>query len=252
MHLTDRVVLLTGARRIGAAVATAVSARGADVVLTYNRSRAEADEAAADGPRRRPARARRAGGRVGRRRVRDAHGGDRSRVRPARRARQHGVALSRRCRSTSSRRPTGIGSCRSISADRFWCRARRVPLMRRHGGGRIINFTDWVAASGRPRYKGYLAYYVAKAGVKALTEALALEAGGRSDSGQRDRARARSSRRPARPTRSHKPSRSATPLGRWGGPRRSSRPCWRSSTRTSSPARRSASTAADTCTDACS
>ena len=50
-----------------------------------------------------------------------------------------------------------------------------VPLMRRHGGGRIINFTDWVAASGRPRYKGYVAYYVAKAGVKALTEALALE-----------------------------------------------------------------------------
>jgi NAD(P)-dependent dehydrogenase (short-subunit alcohol dehydrogenase family) len=50
-----------------------------------------------------------------------------------------------------------------------------APLMRRHGGGRIVNFTDWVAASGRPRYKGYLAYYVAKAGVKALTEALALE-----------------------------------------------------------------------------
>lgn len=50
-----------------------------------------------------------------------------------------------------------------------------VPLLRRTGGGRIINFCDWVAASGRPRYKGYVAYYVAKAGVKALTEALALE-----------------------------------------------------------------------------
>ena len=50
-----------------------------------------------------------------------------------------------------------------------------VPVMRQRGGGRIINFTDWVAASARPRYKGYLAYYVAKAGVKALTEALALE-----------------------------------------------------------------------------
>jgi NAD(P)-dependent dehydrogenase (short-subunit alcohol dehydrogenase family) len=47
--------------------------------------------------------------------------------------------------------------------------------MRRHGGGRIINFADWVAASGRPRYPGYLPYYVAKAGVKALTEGLALE-----------------------------------------------------------------------------
>ena len=37
------------------------------------------------------------------------------------------------------------------------------------------HFTDWVAASARPRYTGYLAYYVAKSAVKALTEALALE-----------------------------------------------------------------------------
>ena len=42
-------------------------------------------------------------------------------------------------------------------------------------GGRIINFADWVAASGRPRYVGYLPYFVAKQGVIALTEALALE-----------------------------------------------------------------------------
>jgi NAD(P)-dependent dehydrogenase (short-subunit alcohol dehydrogenase family) len=47
--------------------------------------------------------------------------------------------------------------------------------MRRAKGGRIINFSDWVARSGRPRYVGYLPYYVAKAGVIALTEALALE-----------------------------------------------------------------------------
>jgi len=32
--------------------------------------------------------------------------------------------------------------------------------------------------SGRPRYKGYLPYYVAKAGVIGLTEALALELAG--------------------------------------------------------------------------
>jgi NAD(P)-dependent dehydrogenase (short-subunit alcohol dehydrogenase family) len=47
--------------------------------------------------------------------------------------------------------------------------------MRRVRGGRIINFSDWVARSGRPRYPGYLTYYVAKAGVIALTEALSLE-----------------------------------------------------------------------------
>src|SRR5262245_37664969 len=47
MDLKDKVVLLTGAKRIGAAVAAAVAERGAHVALAYNRSAAEADEAAA-------------------------------------------------------------------------------------------------------------------------------------------------------------------------------------------------------------
>lgn len=50
-----------------------------------------------------------------------------------------------------------------------------APRMRRSGGGRIINFSDWVAASGRPRYPGYVTYYTAKKAVIGLTEALALE-----------------------------------------------------------------------------
>src|SRR6185503_1345994 len=57
----------------------------------------------------------------------------------------------------------------------FLCAHAAVPHMRRQGGGRIINFSDWLPTSGRPRYLGYLPYYVAKAGVIALTEALALE-----------------------------------------------------------------------------
>src|SRR6266446_2398395 len=36
-------------------------------------------------------------------------------------------------------------------------------------------FADWLPASGRPRYRGYLPYYVSKAGVIGLTESLALE-----------------------------------------------------------------------------
>src|SRR6185369_12850338 len=55
------------------------------------------------------------------------------------------------------------------------CSRAAAPHMRRLRGGRIINFADWVARSGRPRYTGYLPYYVAKAGIIALTEALALE-----------------------------------------------------------------------------
>ena len=99
----------------------------------------------------------------------------------------------------------------------FLCARAAVPHMRRGGGGRIINFSDWVAASGRPRYPGYLPYYVAKAGAIALTEALALEL-----------AATTSSSTPSPPARSSAPPgttgeelqavEAATPLGRWGGP----------------------------------
>src|SRR5437588_5066182 len=57
----------------------------------------------------------------------------------------------------------------------FLCAHAAAPHMRRQGGGRIVNFSDWIAKSGRPRYAGFLPYYVAKAGAIALTEALALE-----------------------------------------------------------------------------
>jgi NAD(P)-dependent dehydrogenase (short-subunit alcohol dehydrogenase family) len=45
----------------------------------------------------------------------------------------------------------------------------------RSGGGRIVNCSDWIARSGRPRYRAFFPYYVAKGAVIALTEALALE-----------------------------------------------------------------------------
>jgi NAD(P)-dependent dehydrogenase (short-subunit alcohol dehydrogenase family) len=60
----------------------------------------------------------------------------------------------------------------------FFCSQAALPVMRKSGGGRIINFADWLAASGRPAYPGFTAYYVAKAGIIALTEALALELAG--------------------------------------------------------------------------
>ena len=99
----------------------------------------------------------------------------------------------------------------------FLCAHASVPLMKKNGCGRIINFSDWVAASGRPRYKGYVAYYVAKAGVKALTEALAFELAGDqilvnaiapgpilAPPGTTEEESAKIA--------------AATPLGRWGGP----------------------------------
>jgi NAD(P)-dependent dehydrogenase (short-subunit alcohol dehydrogenase family) len=55
----------------------------------------------------------------------------------------------------------------------FHCARAAAPEMR--DGGRIINIADWLPASGRTRYTGFLPYYVAKGGIIALTEALALE-----------------------------------------------------------------------------
>ena len=47
--------------------------------------------------------------------------------------------------------------------------------MKRSGAGRIVHVADWTAASGRPRYKNYGPYYVSKAGIKAVVEAMGLE-----------------------------------------------------------------------------
>lgn len=48
-------------------------------------------------------------------------------------------------------------------------------LMRKHGEGRVITFSDWTSASGRPRYKGFLPYHASKTGILGLTQSFALE-----------------------------------------------------------------------------
>ena len=174
MELTNRTALLTGARRIGAVVAVVLARRGADVAIAYNRSKAEADAAAADVHA------------AGRRAV--VVQGDVSdpagvRAMLAAVDREFGrldilVNMASLYSKVAFDETDETAWDRQLAVDlrgSFLCARAAVPLMRRSGGGRIVNFTDWVAASGRPRYKGYLAYYVAKAGVKALTEALALE-----------------------------------------------------------------------------
>ena len=99
----------------------------------------------------------------------------------------------------------------------FLCARAAVPFMRNGGGGRIISFSDWVAASGRPRYTGYLPYYVAKAGAIALTEALALELAP-------DRILVNAIAPgpivppPGTTEEEQRGVEAATPLGRWGGP----------------------------------
>ena len=50
-----------------------------------------------------------------------------------------------------------------------------APIMKAGGGGRIINMSDWLVISGRPRYEGYTPYFASKAAVAAITESIALD-----------------------------------------------------------------------------
>ena len=109
---------------------------------------------------------------------------------------------------------------RNISVDLrsgFLCSRAAVPHMRAQGGGRIVLFSDWVAASGRPRYPGYLPYYVAKRGVIALAEGLALELA--PDNILVNAVAPGPILAPDETTEAERKAvEDATPLGRWGGP----------------------------------
>lgn len=174
MQLTDRAVLITGGKRIGAAVAVALASRGMDVALSFNRSRREAETAAE---------AIRAAGRRA-----FLFQADLAQAQECQALVEHAVgALGRldalvNMASVYASVPfdatDGALWDRVVDVDlkaAFLCARAAVPHLRASGGGRIVNFSDWVAASGRPRYKGFLPYYVAKRGVIALTEVLALE-----------------------------------------------------------------------------
>ena len=174
MQLTDTVVLITGAKRIGAVVGRELAARGADVAFAYGRSKAEADQAAVD------VRA------LGRRAVAlqaDLSQPDAAVALVDAAARELGrLDVLVNMASVYAQRKFDDLSAASWDAvvnvdlrGAFLCALAAVPHMRRQHGGRIINFSDWIARSGRPRYLGYLPYYVAKAGAIALTEALAAE-----------------------------------------------------------------------------
>ena len=174
MHLTDTVALITGGKRIGAVVGRELAARGVDVAFSYARSKVEAEEAAESvrAQKRRAA----------------TFQADLSQP-PAAAALVDAVAaeLGRldiliNMASVYIQRPFETLTVADWNAvldvdlrGAFLCSQAAAPHMRRQGGGRIINFSDWIARSGRPRYLGYVPYYVAKSGVIALTEALAVE-----------------------------------------------------------------------------
>jgi NAD(P)-dependent dehydrogenase (short-subunit alcohol dehydrogenase family) len=174
MELPGRVALVTGGRRIGAVVATELARGGADVALVYRRSRGEAEETAD---------AARAFGRRALVLQADLRNPD-----ACERIVNETVAALGRLDILINMASVYVSTPLDDVTIADWdtqlavdlraawlCARAAVPHMRRLRSGRIINFSDWVAGSGRPRYPGYLAYYVAKAGVIGLTEALAFE-----------------------------------------------------------------------------
>jgi NAD(P)-dependent dehydrogenase (short-subunit alcohol dehydrogenase family) len=174
LDLTDKAALVTGSKRIGAHLAVELARRGMDVALCYNRSRDEADRAAE---------AVRAAGRRAEVLQADLSRGDACAALVDAAAAALGrldvlvnmasVYASVPFEQTDERHWDAVVNVDLRAA--FLCSRAAVPHMRAAGGGRIVNFSDWIAASGRPRYRGFLPYYVAKRGVIGLSEALALE-----------------------------------------------------------------------------
>jgi NAD(P)-dependent dehydrogenase (short-subunit alcohol dehydrogenase family) len=215
MEFHDRAVLITGGKRIGAVIAADLARRGLDVALAYNRSSREAEDAAAS--------VREAGRRavVIRADLSDA-------AACLRLVNEAAAALGRldvliNMASVYTERPFDETDEAMWDAvididlkASFLCARGAVPHMRAAGGGRIINFSDWVAVSGRPRYKGYLPYYVAKRGIIGLSEALALELAG-------DQILVNTVAPgpilapPGTSTEEFAAVEASTPLGRWGG-----------------------------------
>lgn len=174
MDLAGRAALITGGKRIGAAVARALAAHGMDVALAYNRSREEADAVAGD--------VRSAGRRAAVIQADLREASSCSALVAAAVAELGRLDVLINMASVYAAVPFDATDEAAWDAvldvdlkAAFLCARQAVPHMRQQGGGRIVNFTDWVAASGRPRYTGFLPYYVAKRGVIGLTEALALE-----------------------------------------------------------------------------
>ena len=172
MNPKGKVALITGGARIGQVVASTLASRGCSIALTYRASR-DAAEATAAAAR--------------------AVGVDSVVLRAdvtieseiAAAISEIDKSLGRldiliNLASIYENTPTPDGVSWSANMDAnaksgFLFSIHAAPIMKRNGAGRIVNFSDWLPVSSRPRYKGYTPYYVSKASVVALTETLALE-----------------------------------------------------------------------------
>jgi NAD(P)-dependent dehydrogenase (short-subunit alcohol dehydrogenase family) len=216
MDLAGKAALLTGVKRIGGVVATELARAGCDVALVYHRSAAEAHATAArvrEGGRRALALQANLADPLACRRVVDDTLKEFGRIDVfvAMAGLYTGTAFDKLSLATwNEQMDVELRSA-------FLCAHGAVPSMKANGGGRIILFSDWLPRSERPRYEGFLTYYVAKAGLKALAEAMALELGAYNITVNAV-APGPILAPPETTDKEHEAVATNTPLGRWGGP----------------------------------
>lgn len=172
MDLTNRAALVTGgAKRVGRSIALALARRGAHVAFTYHTSRREAErlvrELTALGGQALAVKAD-----VGR--AADVKAAVRSVVKTFGRIDilVNNAAIYPRTPWASLDDTVWDETLTTNLKGPFLFAKAAGDRMLAQGGGKIINIADW--AGERP-YKHYLPYCVSKAGVIALTKALALE-----------------------------------------------------------------------------
>lgn len=175
MKLDGKVALITGGARMGLAMGRALAQKGVQVLLTWRHSKASAEEFADQ--------IRTEGGQAWAVRC------DLSKSTSVqtlirfltRRWGQLDILLN----MASIYETSSIGQKESVRhwhdhwsvhvQDSYGLSKAVLPLMKKAPTGRMIFFSDWTSASGRPRYPDLTAYYTSKMGVKGLTESLALE-----------------------------------------------------------------------------
>jgi NAD(P)-dependent dehydrogenase (short-subunit alcohol dehydrogenase family) len=172
MDPKGKVAVITGGARIGQAVADALAKRGCALAIVYRASREAAETTVASA---------KAAGVNAIALKADARREDQVEAAVNETIKSLGrldILINMASTYIKTLNPTEADWSDAIDSNAksaFLFSTHSARVMKGRGAGRIINISDWLPSSGRPRYKGYVPYYTSKAAVAALTESLALE-----------------------------------------------------------------------------
>lgn len=167
-----KVAIITGGARIGQTVAEALAKRGCALAIIYRSSRAAAEKTVASA---------KAAGVNAIALAADARNEAEIEAAVQETAKSLGrldILINMASTYVKTPNPTGADWTDAIDSNAksaFLFSTHAARIMKNAGTGRIVNISDWLPISGRPRYKGYVPYYTSKAAVMALTQSLALE-----------------------------------------------------------------------------